>query len=42
MEVLGWGCSDGSVKLVKVIVGGGCVEGHWRLSELGNKSRVSG
>ena len=42
VEVLGWGCSDSSVTLVKVIVNGGFVEGHWRLGKLGNSSRVSG
>ena len=41
VEVLGWGSSDSSVRLVKVIVNGGFVEGHWRLGKLGNSSRVS-
>ena len=42
VEVLGWCCSDSSVRLVKVIVNGGCVEGHWRIGKLGNSSSVSG
>ena len=42
VEALGWGCSDRSVRLVKVIVDGGCAEGRWRLGQLGNKSQVSG
>ena len=36
MEVPGRDCSDRSAGLVKVIVDGGSVEGHWRLSKLGN------
>ena len=36
VEALGWGCSDRSARLVKVIVDVGCVEDHLRLGKLGN------
>ena len=42
MEVLGWGCSDRPMTLVKAIIDGGFLEDHWRLGNLGNKSWVSG